>query len=460
MRTGLFLFLFIGTISSVFAQKYYYVENISITGNKKTQSDIIIRELGFNVGDSIAINNFTNLLERGRLNVFNTNLFLSVLLTNTIDSLNVNVELVVKERWYLLALPILYLADRNFNEWWYDRDRDLTRITYGINVKHFNLSGNNDQLRFKAYGGFVPYFELSYTRPYIDKRKRIGVSGGVYYSTQRSLPIRTNNDKLSFLSSNNRLRERQGLFAEVSLRNALYHFHSLYFGFSKTTIADTVAILNPNYFGAKNTHQNLFAITYDYRFDKRDNKQYALKGDFFYGQLSYTTIKSNEFSNQTVLYGFYSKYLSLGKKFYLEQNFRGKVSNPKLQFYSLTRGLGYGNNLVRGYELYVIDGQHYFVSKTSLKYRLIKKTINLNRYIKLSQFNSLPIAIYPNIFIDFGAVKNYFPELSSSNLSNKTLVGYGLGLDFVTWYDTTVKTYYSWNNINESRFFLGIVKDF
>jgi outer membrane protein assembly factor BamA len=453
------LLFFLHLSSLVFSQEHLTVSSIIVSGNIRTKTDIILREVSFKEGDSLSVLNFEKVVERSKQNVINTNLFLSVDFLKEIEGQKFSLTIVVKERLYLIALPVLYLADRNINEWWYDRGRDLTRITFGINGKHFNLTGNNDQLKFKAFGGFIPYFELAYSKPYIDKRKRLGISVGAFYSTQRTMPYRTWNDKLDFFATENRMRERKGAFFELRLRNALYHFHSVYLGYTHTKIADTIAILNPNYFGVNQTSQKIFSLFYDYRFDKRDNRQYPLKGDFIYGQMVNLIINGKNVTNQLSVSILYAKYLSLGRRFYLESSVRTKISTPKKQFYPLINGLGFGNNLVRGFDLYVIDGQHTFLSKNSFKYQAFKKVFNLSNIVKFKQFNTLPIAVYPSIYFDYGFVKNYFPEFSNSKLGNISLKGGGIGLDIVTFYDTSVKMNYSINQLSEKRFFFGIYRD-
>jgi hypothetical protein len=433
--------------------------NILVSGNHKTKTDIIIRELGFDNDDSLTVSNLKKTLERSKQNIINTNLFLNVEYTYTVKNDTLDLHIGVKERLYTIALPIFYLADRNFNEWWYDRNRDITRVTYGINAKHFNLTGNNDQLRVKAYGGFIPYFELSYGKPYIDKRKRIGLSGGVFYSTQRTMPYQLKNDKLNFYNSEDRMRKRVGAFTEFTLRNALYHFHSIYMGFTSISISDKIAELNPNYFGDGDVKQNQVSFIYDYKFDKRDNRQYPLHGHVFLARLSNNIIKTSKTYDQTSLYLLYSQYFQLKPRLFLESSLRGRVSSPREQPFAIQGGLGYGNNLVRGYELYVINGNQSFVSKTTLKHQSFKKTFDISRIIKMKQFNSFPLAVYPNVFFDFGYVKNNFKEAQFSKLSNKILTGSGFGLDFVTWYNTNIKMYYSFNNIGEKRFFFGIQQD-
>jgi outer membrane protein assembly factor BamA len=451
--------LFSTSFNMVSGQKYIPVGEIRITGNHRTHGRIISRELTFKTGDTLALDDVGKMLERSRQNIFNTNLFIWAKVTGDITSDTLKVEIEVKERWYFMVLPLVFLADRNINEWWYDRNHDLRRITYGGIIKHFNLSGNNDQLRLKAYGGFVPYFELSYIKPYIDKRQRMGISGGVFFSTQRTMAFRTWNDKLDFHPTEVRSRRRAGGFAEYRLRNSLYHFHSLYVGFSHAKIADTIAALNPNYFGERQTTQRILTLSYDYRFDNRDNRQYPLKGRYFFGQLANYQIYTDKHSSQTSLVTGIGEYFKIRGKLYGDVMFRAKVSAPQRQFYPVTSGLGFNNNLVRGYELYVIDGQNYTLFKTNLKYQLLKHTFDLRKLIRIKQFNNLPVAVYPNAYYDMGYVRNYHPELSNTKLGNKWLKGGGLGLDIVTWYDTTIKFNYSVNQMKEKRFYFGIYRD-
>lgn len=444
-------------VKDIFCQNTLKINNIEVTGNAKTKREIILRELNFKSGDTLTEQNLEKSIEKSKQNLTNTNLFLTVnILYNTNNNLT-DIYIVLKERWYLVVLPEVLLADRSFNEWWYERNRDLTRLTYGINAKHFNLSGNNDQLRAKIMGGFVPYFELSYNKPYIDKRKRIGIRAGAFYSTQRTMAYRTWNDKLDFFISEKRMRERKGAMVEMRLRNALYHFHTINLGYSVTTIADTIARLNPNYFGESVTQQSVFSFSYDYRFDQRDNRQYPLRGKLLYTELRNLFVRNNY--NQTSVYGLFSFYKPLSKKIFWETSLRAKLSSPQKQNYPLITGLGFSSNLVRGYELYVIDGQHYGLFKNTVKYELFKKEFNLKKIIKLSQFSTLPVAIYPNLYFDTGYIKNYYPIYSNSKLANKLLNGGGIGLDIVTWYNSNVRMYYSVNQMKEKKFFFGISRD-
>lgn len=436
------------------------VRDVVIEGNARTNASIIDRELPFAIGDTLQSSAVLSVLARCQSNVFNTNLFITVAVTAAEVAENeIIVTISVKERWYVLVLPVVFLSDRSFNEWWYERGRDLRRLTYGVQARHFNLTGKADQFALKAYGGFVPYFEASYSRPYIDKKQRMGVSTGIFYSTQRTVAFRTQEDKLEFLNTDEQVRQRWGGYFQYTFRNNLYHTHALYAGYNNTTVADTITQLNPNYFLNEGQNQRFAQLSYTYRFDKRDNIQYALKGHLLAAGITKFGIGKNSDVNQLNVLASYTNFFPIVGKLYGDVNVSGKVSFPKLQPYTLTAGLGFRNTLVRGYELYVIDGQDYGLLRTNLKYQFMNRTFDLSRFIKVKQFATLPVAAYFTSYLDAGYVRNSFPEFSTTFLGNRRLIGGGVGLDVVTWYDTIGRFNYSFNQLGEKMFFFSVVRN-
>jgi len=195
----------------------------------------------FKEGDFISSDRLNEKFELTRSNIINTNLFLEVAIGHTVDSLQMlDVTVYVKERWYWSVLPYLVLSDRSFNEWWYERGRDLRRLTYGVNLTQYNFTGNADIFSAGAYMGFAPHYTLGYSRPYIDKRKRFGVSGRVFYTSRRNLAYRTWNDKLAFISSDSLSFSRYGASGEFRYRRDYNYFHTAFLGFSESRISDTV----------------------------------------------------------------------------------------------------------------------------------------------------------------------------------------------------------------------------
>ncbi|MFY7911991.1 MAG: BamA/TamA family outer membrane protein [Emticicia sp.] len=455
-----FLFLQIIHYQS-FADDFVIVRQVKIVGNIRTKEKIIFRDMAIKAGDSLQKAKLTDVLEADRKKIFNTNLFVTVKVSSEeIDNQQIDVIVEVKERLYLVVLPVFYLADRNFNEWWYERGHDLKRTIYGIYGRHSNLTGNNDQLKIRAEIGFIPNFEIAYSTPYLDKTLQTTFSIGAFYGINKTMVYRTWQDKFQFAESEDRQRERLNLYSVISRRTGFFQNQFLQISYNRTQIADTIARLNPNYFLKGNTQQKYLAISYSYIYDRRDNRQYALKGY----RLSFDAIKyglsARSDINQLNLSGTISQYFPLGRNFYGNYSLRGKVSFPEKQPFLQTQGLGYRNDLVRGYELYVIDGQSYGLVKTNFKYQMFDKIFDLSRYLKVKQFNTLPLAAYINTFFDVGYVKNNFPELNNTKFANKWLVGGGIGLDVVTWYNVVGRLNYSLNAVGEKRLFFNLSREF
>ncbi len=434
------------------------IGSVSVEGNYRTRTPIIMREMAVKPGDTMARDILEGSLEIDRRKIVNTNLFITVEMLHfpdSEDSTFVNIQVVVKERLYMVVLPVFSLADRNFNEWWYERKRDLKRTTYGLFMNYNNITGRADQLRLSAEFGFVPSYGISYSNPYIDKAKKTGIAIGMSYATNKSLPFRTWNDKLDYFNSEQLNRERFLTFLKLSRRNKFYGFHMLDARWVSTHLSDAFASLNPNYLLESRTSQRYFQLSYSYSYDRRDNVQYPLRG-FRYG-ISATKLGllPGDDVNQASLFGWYNRYYALGKRWFFNSGLSARTSVPIRQPYAQTIGLGYKSNLVRGYELYVIDGQHFVLWDNELKYRLFnfEKTLS---WIPIRQFNTIPVTAYVKTFADLGYVRNYYPELSNTKLGNRLLPGAGLGLDVVTFYNMVIRANYTVNGEGEGRFFFQI----
>lgn len=442
-----------------FENPVYEVRSIRVEGNKVTKTAIIEREVVFKTGDFIPADQLNEKLELTRSNIINTNLFLDISIAHTVDSLmQMDVTIYVKERWYWSVLPYLVLGDRSFNEWWYERGRDLRRLTYGLYLTQYNFTGNADIFSAGVYLGFAPQYYLGYSRPYIDRQKRFGVSGRVFYTSRRNLAYRTWNDKLAFLSSDSLSFSRFGATAEVRYRHGHNYFHTVFLGFSENQISDTVVRANPGYFGEGKDHQTLFNLGYEYRVDFRNVRQYPLKGSFFAGSINHFFTRYGK--DQTNLLLQYNRYFPLAEKWFLEMGLRGKASFPRRQNYFLVSGLGYGGNIARGYELYVIDGQYFALNRNTLKFKALDRKFDIGWIMWKKEFAMVPITIYPNVYLDYAYVRNFTPERSNSRLSNTRLAGGGVGLDVVTFYNINLRAYYSVNQMRERKLFFTVGREF
>ena len=117
------------------------VDRILITGNRKTKSYIIIREMKFKPGWYTPAALLAENLKLSQELVYNTNLFSEVKLEPVFkDSSAIDIKVTVKERWYIYPTPQFQLVDRNFNEWINVYNADLNRVIYGAKFAHYNFS--------------------------------------------------------------------------------------------------------------------------------------------------------------------------------------------------------------------------------------------------------------------------------------------------------------------------------
>ncbi len=151
----------------------------------------------------------------------------------------------------------------------------------------------------------------------------------------------------------------------------------------------------------------------------------------------------------------YNRYDHLFKRFYLAEGIKLKLSPNAQQPYFVQRGLGF-SDFVRGYELYVIDGQNYGLLKTNVKYQLVKPHTQKLAWVPSEKFSKFHYAFYVNLFADAGYVVDSSYE-SQNKLANKLIYSTGLGLDLVTYYDLVFRIEATINAQNKSGIFLHLV---
>ncbi|GAB3957071.1 hypothetical protein GCM10028805_48780 [Spirosoma harenae] len=467
----LFLFVFgassqtvIACISTDSTQKVI-VRSVTLKGNFRTRDRIILREMTIHIGDSIRLADLPDRLAWDQRNINNTTLFVTVdmgtslsLPTDTTQLAQLDLTVTMKERWYFIAYPVFDLADRNLNEWWYDRGRDFSRVIYGGRLSYRNVTGTNDRLQIAIERGFLQRTVLSYATPYIDKAQKIGLRVDFGYLTNKEIPYQTQFDKWVYVKSEDVLRERIYAMLVLTHRRGLYHYHTVNASYNRVSISDTIAQLNPDYFLYGRTIQQFSSIGYNYRFDRRDNVVYPLQGTLFSAGFSASGLLPSDNLNFLDISASFTRYWPLGKKFYGAVNLRGRSTWPNHQPYYNLRGLGSSADMVRGYELYVIDGQRNAVWRNSLRYQLFDVRKQL-KWLHVRQFNTVPISAYLTAFGDTGYVSSSLAERYQSNLANKLLVGTGMSLDIVTFYNLVMRFSGTINAQGKTGFFFNLAQE-
>ncbi len=201
----------------------------------------------------------------------------------------------------------------------------------------------------------------------------------------------------------------------------------------------------------------------------RDQNWYPLAGYYFDFSLNDyglgVGLPQQRAFNITYVQSSLHKYWKVTDNLFYAAMAEGKVAISGDQPYYLQRGLGYGNDFVRGYEYYVIDGNNFALVKNEIKYCLInipeiKLPTNQIPFLRGRQFNKANFALYLAVYGDWGYVGDADPNVENNFLANTPLWGYGLGLDMVTYYSIVVRFEYSFNKLNQNGFFLHFLADF
>ncbi|MFC2175745.1 POTRA domain-containing protein [Bacteroidota bacterium] len=444
--------------STVCAQDKVVVKSLTFEGNKITRQRILQREMTFKEGDTLSVEKLKFHLERSRSNLWNLTLFNFVEI-DTCTATPKEIEVVVRlvERWYVWPVPILEFADRNFREWWETKRWD--RIDFGSYIFWHNFRGLNQLLVMELRFGFNNRYQLRYEFPFIDKAQKFGLQFSGGFEQNHEVAYKSADNKRVFYKDPKRfIRQVSHGSIIPTYRPNLYNVHELEVSFTHASVADTIVKLNPEYFGAKERVTNFFSIEYKVVRNLTDYSVYPLTGYRFEFRIRKDGLRILDSPIDLLTMEVeYAKYWKLHPRWYISHSQKIKASSTNQQPYALQRGLGYETNFVRGYELYVVDGQHYGLLKTAAKWAILPmRKIHL-KFLKSEKFSILPLAIYANLNFDMGYVID--KQFNKGNpLAGSLLMGGGLGIDVVTFYDIAWRFEYSVNKRAEHGFFLHFTK--
>ncbi len=435
------------------------IDSIIFQGNKVTKERIITRELLFKNGDTLRTDQLSSVIEKSRENLLNTSLFNFV----DIDTLQVHhkpdqlfIKVSMVERWYIWPFPIFELSDRNFNAWL--DSKDFSRVSYGAFVTWENFRGRKETMKLRLRFGYNEQYDLFYKIPYINKKETLGIGLGAGMSFNHETSYRTEENKLVYYKNEDKYVKKESFaYVQFLYRKGIYNTQKFELSYIQHEFDDTLLVLNPHFSANNQDIVKFFSFYYEFRSDHRDFKAYPLEGYYFDAGLEKMGLGFFTESAVDVLQimSTYRKYWQLYNRWYFAFGLNGKFSNQKRQPYFLTKGLGYGRDFVRSYEYYVVDGQNFALLKTNLKFAILPTKVFDIGFIPSEKFSKVHVAIYANLFTDIGYSDDpYSDPVNRNELDNSLLVGYGAGLDFVTYYDVVFRTEFSINRMGEYGFFL------
>jgi outer membrane protein assembly factor BamA len=366
-----------------------------------------------------------------------------------------DIHIEVTERWYLWPMPVFEIADRNFNEWY--RHHDFNRVNYGMRVRQDNFRGRDETLILMLVFGYSQRLGLYYEIPYINRKQNIGLTCGVFGTRNHEVAYDSKDNKLEFYKNSERfMRNDLSAYIKITKRKGIHHFYSTFLDYRVTSIDDTVALLNPNYFVNNGTIQRHLGLTWSYRYDMRDYQSYAQRGFLFELEVEKTGLGlfKNEPDLMSITTGIRG-YKPFGERWDIAGLLRGKVSQREDAPFFNQKALGYLSDYIRGYDYYVLNGQDWMLCRSNLRYSLLKTRVYELPMFNTDKFRKIPVAFYLNAFADAGYVTDHAFGYKNP-LSNQWQYSYGFGLDYVTYYDLVFRFEYAWNKMHETGFFFHI----
>lgn len=436
---------------------YLIIRAIDVTGNKKTRESIIFRELRLEPGDTVYQDDLTAFLEEKRQQLLNTSLFLTVQIYPTHTTAHqTDLQVDVFERLYFLVIPMLSLADRNFNVWWVDEHHRLDRLNYGLKLYQNNLTGKNDRLALSIQHGYTRQYMVQYQLPYFDKDLKQGLGIFVTYSRNREVNYKSDKNKQVYYKQDYFLKQQFSFGLNYTYKKEIRLRHKLSLSYNAYKVQDTILQLNPDFFPNSRRTQKYMELSYNFLYTGADIWAYPLRGFNIAAGITRRGFGVLGSVDETELSVDAAKYWTLFPKTYAENEFLGMTHFPAHQPYFLLKEMGYYENYLRGMEYFLLEGERFGILRNTLKREVL--AFRAHSRLLPKQFATIPVHVYLKAYGDLGYSHTKWP--GTSMLNDKLLYSYGAGMDIVTFYDAVLRVEYSINQLGQKGLFLHFKSTF
>lgn len=448
------------SVSGLYAQ--LRVDTIRVEGNRVTEPWVVLRELTFEPGDTLANEKLTEVLERNRLNIANLNIFSQVNLIPEVIEGRLSLKIQVKERFRLGGSVLLTLEERNS----YDmlvalQSRDFSRLVYGEQFTWRNITGKGEELQWDILWGFSRRVHAEFRKPLVGRNPAVDLQIGVRYDWQPEIIVGTSEGRVHWEGLHERpLQQRYGGYVSLQNRQGIYHQFEVQLGYDSYQLDDSLYTLDLegrpiSYLTNNSGREHLNWVMLRMAVDKRDWNSYPLRG--YKGQIMGRMVGGPLSTTRFVkLGGSWAHHIPMGSRFYFAYGFTSILTlGDSLPFFEKSQiGIrrpefpGISNG-VRGYQPYVIDGTWLSLGKTELKYAVIPYRMVSMDWLGIPQVGSQALALYLTAFADVGYVRDDSFSNYDQWLKNQALYGYGVGVNLIVMYDLLWRVEYARNHLGQ-----------
>lgn len=415
-------FILPAVISPVFSRQTAIqptrIDTVILVGNEKTKDYIILREIPFHFPDTLQEEDFQLIHNRIQ------NLFLFNRVQLHVSPLGNQKALIISvtESWYFWPVPLLFI-----------NEHDWDKISYGLQVSHYNFRGRNEKVSLGGWLGYNPSFFIDYFNPWIGSKKRIILGFSIYHK-------KTANKIFDFDES------RSGAGLTVGRKLNLRLQTRLSFALQRVALPDVYRQFSVSGDGT----DWMPVITYKIEYDSRDLYEYPRNGILASYRIRRVGLKKDQpqfwqFRLDNRFYHPIYKKLSFGIR-----NL-SILTKGEMPIYSRIY-LGYTDR-IRGYFNRVFPPptsyREYRSTNLSLTSMEIRFPILPIKYFTWDDapllpglYTDLKFGISGAIFMDSGMVWEKKSQLAANNLYS----GYGAGLHFHLPYVYVFRLDYAWND--------------
>jgi len=441
-----------------------YVKTIIVSGALKTKPQVVLRELTFSQKDTLQVKAIPDILQRNQQNIFNLGLFNEVVIEPIVLEQDLHIVIHLKERWYIFPVPQVRFEERNSYDLFQAlKNKDFHRVSYGLDLTWYNVTGRNERLSFYGQLGFSKRFRLNYTHPGIFGTKYTDLELGFSYINKNEIITGTEGaegrwnrtDQSPLETSNNILvgiRKRFGLYKSLTAR-AIYSWRNY---------NDSLLYFNRGYIPGERLHVAYPSIMLTFENDQRDWHTYPLDG-FRYRVMFRYAGPPDLATHQHAKLGFsWSQFTPLTNRLFFAYNVQNVFTVGKNIPYFEKSAIGMSRSdlpgistNLRGYEPYAIDGTFVGMAKAEFKLAIIPYQFIHIKHIPLKCFQDMPLGMYITAFCDVGYVNDYSSTAFDTYLKDKGLMGYGMGLNVIGLYDMLFRAEYSRNHFGQGGFYFS-----
>ncbi|MGD8778279.1 MAG: POTRA domain-containing protein [Ignavibacteria bacterium] len=409
-------------------EQFFIIDSILIAGNDITKEFIILRELDFEIGDTI---NFER-IEFNKERVYSLGIFNFVDFNLSGDDQYKSLEIVVHESWYIFPLPFFTLRENSFE-----------KSSYGLKLTWKNFRGRNENVRAIISLGYDPAYIVNYYNPLLVDDHDVSLGFSFSYSDIANKSERA--EVLAGYEFDYKVKS-----ADIYLGKRINNFNEIFLAAGVSDIKSPLTNNNYKITASGDSNETLLYGGIQYLFDSRNLKQHAnngiyLSANFFHKGFGIQSINYNVY---TIDFREYRKVAGkLASKWRILYR---EVFGATVPYYDYSF-LGIGE-YVRGHSNEDREGLKLFLTSLEFNYSVIRDfDFSFKLPLIPKKLTSAKLSIYTDVFGDAGITYDNINEIKYAGFSK----GWGFGVTFLFLPYKAFRFAYAFNEREEGEIIFG-----